>query len=316
MPADRPRLDFSRLQTYSLASRRHKVTAASFANLSAWRRSGNLSDLFPDILKGSEIKEFAAAWRETRERGKPVIVGLGAHVIKCGLSPLLIDLLERDLITGLAMNGAGIVHDYELALVGATSEEVADELGSGRFGMAEETAAGINAALAALPSDEARTAGLGDVLGRAIIASDPPFKHLSLLAACAERGAPCTVHVAIGADIIHMHPSTDGARTGQLTLNDFRRLTEQVAQCDGGIYCNVGSAVILPEVFLKALSLARNLGADVRRPVTANFDMQRHYRTEVNVLQRPTLDGGRSFQFIGHHELMIPLLYSMLVDPS
>lgn len=324
MAAEPSRLDFSRLRTYPLATRQHKVTASSFADLQAWRRSGRLSSLFPRILKGSELRDFVSTWRQARSAGKPVLVGLGAHVIKCGLSPLLIDLLRRGLISGLAMNGAGIVHDYELALIGATSEEVADEIGAGRFGMAEETAAGINAAIAAAelaPAPAAGVAvdlgagmGLGEALGRAILAGQLPCRHLSLLAACAELRLPCTVHVAFGTDIYHMHPATDGARLGALTLNDFRRLTEQVARLDGGIYCNVGSAVILPEVFIKALSLARNLGAEVRRPITANFDMLRHYRPEVNVLLRPTLDGGRSFQFIGHHELMLPLLYTMLLE--
>jgi hypothetical protein len=237
---------------------------------------------------------------------------MGAHVIKVGLSPLLIDLLERGIVTAVAMNGACVVHDFELATAGFTSEDVETQLAEGDFGMAEETGRLVNDAVAA---GSRRGLGLGRAVGEWLQAARPPHLSYSILAACARLEAACTVHVAVGTDIVHMHPACDGAAVGQASLQDFRLLAAIVADLDGGgVYLNVGSAVLLPEVFLKALTLARNLGHPVRDFVTANLDFLQHYRPTQNVVRRPVARGGRGYALTGHHELLVPLLAAAVIE--
>jgi hypothetical protein len=234
---------------------------------------------------------------------------MGAHPIKVGLGPLIIDLMERGIVSGVAMNGAGIIHDFEMAYQGATSEDVGASLVDGRFGMAEETGRFLNDAIRA-PADE----GLGAAVGRAIAGARLRYPDLSILAAGVRLGVPVTVHVSIGADIIHMHPAADGAAIGAATLRDFHLLAGIVQRLDGGTYINLGSAVLLPEVFLKALNLARNTGRRVAGLLTVDMDFVRHYRPLVNVVQRPTAPDGQGFQLTGHHEIMFPLLSAAILD--
>jgi hypothetical protein len=234
----------------------------------------------------------------------------GGHVVKVGLAPLLIDWMKRGVITSLSTHGAGIIHDTEIALFGRTSEDVAEGLKDGSFGMSRDTADFINNAIA--DPDNAEL-GFGEALGRALLDSKAPFADLSLLCSAYRAGVPLTVHVALGTDIIHQHSSADGAAIGRATLRDFRILANQVGRLDeGGVVLNLGSAVIMPEVFLKALTIARNLGCPAHGFSAANFDMFTHYRPTQNVLSRPTLTGGRKFNFIGHHEIQIPLLHAMV----
>jgi hypothetical protein len=251
---------------------------------------------------------LAGAIASARRRRRQVIAGLGAHVIKCGLSPLLIKLMEEGIVTAVAMNGAGAIHDFELAWGGSTSEDVGPALENGSFGMARETAEFINEAAAA---GYREGKGFGESLGRLLAGAKLPNAGLSILAAGARTGVPVTVHVAIGTDITHMHPSASGAAIGETSLADFHLLTGLVERLEGGVYLNIGSAVVLPEVFLKALALARNRrGGKPRRFVTANLDFLSHYRPLQNVVYRPTSGGGKGYQIIGHHEINIPLLFT------
>lgn len=301
-----------RVSTISVRARQHKAHMADFVDPQAWQTSGSLRALFPRLLKGLDIAAIVDGFVAARRRGRAILLALGAHVIKCGLSPVLIDMMQRGWLSGLVLNGAGIIHDLEIALLGATSEDVAQGLGSGAFGMVEETPRLINEALSA--RDAARL-GIGAAVGQAIAEGEYPHKDHSLLAAAHACGVPVTVHVAIGADTIHMHPSTDAALLGAATYADFQRLTVLLRGLhDGGCYWNVGSAVLLPEVFLKALTLCRNTGHAVERFITVDLDMLQHYRTEANVVRRPTQDGGRGYALTGHHEIMLPLLYAMLLQ--
>lgn len=301
-----------RVRTVSVRHRQHRVHVADFVNPQAWQASGDLRALFPRLLKGLDIVEIVDGFVAAHQRGRAIILAMGAHVIKCGLSPILIDVMQRGWLSGLVLNGAGIIHDLEVALIGATSEDVAQGLGSGAFGMVEETPRLINEALRAY---DAGRLGIGAALGQAIADGDYPHKANSLLAAAHACRVPVTVHVAIGADTIHMHPSTDAALLGAATYADFQRLTLLLRGLhDGGCYWNVGSAVLLPEVFLKALTLCRNTGHAVERFITVNLDMLQHYRTDANVVRRPTQDGGRGYSLTGHHEIMLPLLYAMLLQ--
>ena len=299
-------IDLSRVRTFPLASRASKVEAQALGRPIA--RGATIAELLaslPDLLAGRDLREAAGEIARRRKRGATVLLGMGAHPIKVGLSPLIVDLLERRVLSGVAMNGAGIIHDFELALVGRTSEEVADQLADGSFGMAEETARFLNEA-----AREGRQAGigLGAAVGRKIVDAALPNASLSILAAGARLGVPITVHVAVGTDIVHMHPGADGAAIGDTSLRDFRVLAEEVARLEGGVFVNLGSAVILPEVFLKALSLARNVGRTVNDVFTLDMDFNRHYRPLTNVVARPTLQGGRGIHLTGHHEIMFPLL--------
>jgi hypothetical protein len=306
-------LDPKGVKTYPLSARPSKVSAADAAR--PWQAGGTLRDYLeslPNHLAVQSLRKVVAAVLEARRRGKPVILGMGAHVIKVGLSPVLVDLLERRLVTALATNGACAVHDFELAYAGFTSEEVETQLAEGDFGMAEETGRVINEAV---KDGVRRGLGFGRALGEWMVAAKPAWVRQSVFAACARLDLPCTVHVALGTDIVHMHPSCDGAAVGEATQRDFRLLAAVVADLHGGgVYLNVGSAVLLPEVFLKALTLARNLGHRVRDFVTVNLDFIQHYRPTQNVVRRPVAQGGEGYALTGHHELLLPLLAAALIE--
>jgi len=302
--------DFSRIKTYSIEERKSLVSVERFADIEKYRKTGALPDLLPGFLKARDVIDLVKAIRSAGESGRPVVVGMGAHVIKVGLSPILIDLMERGVIDAIAMNGAGAVHDLEIAFHGETSEDVAAEIKEGRFGMVEQTAAHFNGALQKHATGHA---GMGEALGRYINENRMPNAGVSILAAGARLGRPVTVHVAMGTDIVHIHPNCDAEITGRATMNDFKLFTGVVSELGGGgVYMNVGSSVVLPEVFIKALSAARNLGADVTGFTTANFDMIQSYRPAVNVVNRPIQGAGRGMSITGHHEIMIPLLYHLL----
>jgi len=301
--------DFSRLTTVPIAGRRNKVDPTQLAHPpGADDRFAAFWDSLPDVLAARDLRFVAD--RLVAARGRhAVVVMLGGHVIKVGLGPLLIALMRAGVITHVAMNGSAAIHDFELAAYGGTSEDVAAGLGDGTFGMAEETGREMNAALAA---GARREWGAGEALGRALRErAAPPGGDVSVLAAAEAAGIPCTVHAALGAEIIHQHPTADGAAIGATSHRDFRRLAASLPALDhGGVVLNLGSAVILPEVFLKALTIARNLNGGRPTDFTAvDCDMQRHYRPRVNVVERPTLAGGRGVQLTGHHELMLPLLF-------
>jgi len=268
-------------------------------------------DGLPDVLGASDLRTAIAAAARAHRSRRTILWGFGAHLIKVGLAPLLVDLLERGLVSGLFMNGAGCVHDLELALMGRTSEDVGPALDDGSFGMARETGQQLNAAIRR--GAETGT-GMGEAIGREILAGSYPHKDRSVLATAARLGVPATVHVAIGTDIHHMHPTADGAALGATSMRDFDTLTGLVATLHDGVVFHVGSAVILPEVFLKALSLARNLGYAARRFTTVDLDFVRQYRPRVNVVERPTRRGGRGISLTGHHEILFPLLAAGLVE--
>lgn len=305
-------LSLDGIKTYSLSERHSKVSRQDFG--SPWRPGGSFREFthrLPRILAGADLGEVAAAWVQARKQGRPVLLGMGAHPIKVGLSPVLIDLLERGLITGVAMNGAGIIHDAEVAMVGRTSEDVDEVLGSGCFGMARETAEFLNRAIA---WGAKLGLGLGQAVGRRLLESDFPHKDLSLVAAAAAREVPLTVHVAVGTDIIHLHPSVAPEALGAATHLDFRRFAALVGGLDHGVFINLGSAVIIPEVFLKALTLARNLGHPASPLTTVNLDFVQHYRPLTNVVRRPTAGAGRGLALTGHHELLFPLLAALVIE--
>jgi len=254
-----------------------------------------------------------AAVVQARKDRRPVMLGMGAHPIKVGLTPVIIDLMERGIITSLSLNGAGIIHDFELALIGQTSEDVDKEILSGAFGMAEETGSMINNTV---KSGAEQGLGIGEAMGRMVHAGEFPYKNKSLLAAGARLGVPLTVHVAIGTDIIHMHPSFDGKATGEAAARDFKRFCSLVADLEGGVFINLGSAVLLPEIFLKAVTLSRNLGHKLQHFTTVNMDFIQHYRPNTNVVRRPTHGGGKGFALTGHHEIMFPLLAAAIIEQS
>jgi hypothetical protein len=268
-------------------------------------------DGLPDILAAHDLRTAAARIAAAVRRGRPVVLGMGAHPIKVGLGPLIVDLVERGRLAAVAMNGACLVHDFELAWNGRTSEDVGPGLDRGVFGMARETGEFLNAACRA---GVASGLGLGRSVGEAIIRERLPFRRMSILAAAARADIPATVHVAIGTDIIHMHPSADGAAIGEGSMRDFRLLAGVIARLAGGVYVNLGSAVVLPEVFVKALNLARNVGHPVAGLTTIDMDFNRHYRPTMNVVRRPTAAGGLGIHLTGHHEIMFPLLWAGVED--
>ena len=307
-----PALDFAKLRTYPVTRRHSKVSTKLFAK--PLRKGSSFKEFYdslPEILAARDLRAIAAAIVAAHRAKKTVLFMMGAHVIKCGLNPIVIDLIKRRVVTAIALNGAGIIHDFELAFAGQTSEEVDAALEDGSFGMAEETHRLINAAIV---EGHRRGWGLGEAIGRMINAKKLPHRKLSLLATCAQLGVPATVHVAIGTDIIHQHATASGAAIGETSLRDFRRLAEVVAALNGGVVGNVGSNVILPEVFLKAVSIGRNLGFPVRDFTAFDFDMIRHYRPRENVLRRPTKSGGKAYAITGHHELLIPLLARAIIE--
>ena len=306
-------VDLSRVTTIPLRQRTNKVASDDFAKPPRPGRSFRdfLASL-PNILAGGDLRAVIDGIVAARRNGRPVVVGLGAHVIKCGLSPVLIDLMERGVVTALALNGSGAIHDCEIALIGETSEDVAAGLADGTFGMVRETGEMLNRAVNRVLEQPER--GMGALLGEALDAGAAPHRQYSLLAAGHRLGVPVTVHVAIGTDITHMHPSANGAALGQATFNDFRLFAAVVAGLTGGVYLNVGSAVVLPEVFLKAFTVAQNLGAGLRDFITVNMDMLMHYRPGENVVRRPPTVGGKGFSVVGRHEIMLPLLAQAVVE--
>ena len=311
-PRKPPRIDRARVRTVPARRRPSKVRRRDEAR--PHRPGASFADFLdglPGLLGAAELRAAIDAVARARDRDRTILWGLGAHVVKVGLAPVVVDLLERGFVSGLAMNGAGCVHDLELALMGATSEDVGPALDDGSFGMARETADALNGAIA---RGAAEGLGMGEAVGREILGGRYPHKQRSILAAAARRGVPVTVHAAIGTDIHHMHASADGAALGATSHRDFETLAGLVATLEGGVYLNVGSAVILPEVFLKALALARNLGHRARRFTTVNLDFLRHYRPTVNVLERPTRLGGRGISLVGQHEILVPLLAAGLVE--
>ncbi|HEY1232795.1 MAG TPA: hypothetical protein VGH22_05400 [Candidatus Binatia bacterium] len=305
-------LDFSRVRTYPVAKRFSKVQSSLLGNPIA--KGASLRSFIrglPNILAAQHLKLIAEKIADCHRKKKTVVVGMGAHPIKVGLSPLIIKFMERGIIDALALNGAGVIHDFELAYMGETSEDVAATLKDGSFGMGEETGAFVNSAII----EGARLdLGVGAAVGRAILQNHLPYRRLSILATASRLGIPVTCHIAIGTDITHMHPKADGKALGDCSLRDFRTLTSVVATLGGGIYLNFGSAVILPEVFLKALSLARNLGNRVENLTTVNLDFLQHYRPLTNVVSRPTLETGKGYQLTGHMEIMVPLLFGAVLE--
>ena len=306
MPFTYDDFDLSGITTYPLKSRRSKSRVEDFARPAPSGGSiGAFVESLPNILAGADFKAVVRAIVEAKRTGAGIVWGLGAHVIKTGLGPVLVDLMERGFVSAIATNGAAIIHDFEVALVGATSEDVDEALGPGRFGMAEETGRLLNEAIT---EGVARGRGIGQAITSFLAAKQPQYARTSVLAAAARLQIPLTVHVAIGTDIIHMHPAASGAALGEGSLRDFRYFVSAVARLERGVYLNCGSAVVLPEVFLKAVALARNRGIGLAELTTVNLDVIRSYRAQTNVVSRPTAGTGRGYSLVGHHEIMIPLL--------
>ena len=300
------KINLKNLRTCSLNDRKSKVNVNDFSKI------GRLNELIPDILAGKNFKNLLKHIVFARKNKKPVIFMFGAHVIKCGLSPIVIDLMRKGFITSIATNGASLIHDFELSAVGKSSEDVKESLATGDFGTSRETAEFVNSAAKIAAKNNA---GLGETFGRKIIEKKLRYRSLSILAMAAQSGIPVSVHVAIGTDVVHQHGNCDGAAWGKSSYTDFVKFCGEVARLgDGGVVLNFGDAVILPEVFLKAVNAARNLGHKVRNFTTANFDMVMQYRAMENFVSRPVAKGGQGYYFIGHHELMLPLLYKELMD--
>ena len=305
-------LDFTKVRTYPVTKRFSKVQTSLLGkkltkgvSVRAFLRG------LPKILAARDLKEIVHKIADCHRKNRTVVLGMGAHPIKVGLSPLIIDFMERGIIDAIALNGAGVIHDFELAYMGETSEDVAAALKDGSFGMGEETGSFINQAI----SDGSKNnLGIGAAVGLAINQHRLAHRKLSILATAARLGIPVTSHIAIGTDIIHMHPKADGKALGDGSLRDFRTLTSVVATLNRGIYLNFGSAVILPEVFLKALSLARNLGHPIGNLTTVNLDFLQHYRPLTNVVNRPTMHGGKGYNLTGHMEIMVPLLFAAVLE--
>jgi len=306
-------ISLDEVRTYPLSSRPSKVTTADFAKtVNEGSSLGDYLNSLPNILAVQNLREIASRIHRARSLGKPIIWGIGGHVVKTGLAPVIIDLLNRGFVSAIAANGSVLVHDAEIAMVGSTSEDVDATLGEGVFGGAEETGRLLNDAARAGQEDNI---GLGEAMGRAVLAVKLQHERVSLLCAAYKARVPFTVHLTIGGDIAHFHPQADGAALGATSHTDFRLLTELVRRMNGGgVYLNVGSAVTLPEVFLKCVTVVRNLGHELRDITTANFDFIQSYRPLTNVVRRPTADGvGRGFAITGHHELTIPLLAAELI---
>lgn len=304
--------DLSGVKTYPLNSRPSKVGVSQFAKpyqkgsgVGAWL------DGLPSVLAAADFRAVVQALLAARRADRAIIWGLGAHVLKTGLSPVLVDLMTRGFVSAIATNGAGIIHDFEIALAGATSEDVDSTLGAGKFGMAEETGAELNRAIV---DGAAKGMGLGQSVGKYLHERQPPYSAISIAASAWRQGIPLTAHVGIGTDIIHMHPQASGAAIGETSLRDFRYFVSSVARLEGGVYLNCGSAVVLPEVFLKAVAIARNDGRSLDGLTTVNLDFLRQYRPQTNVVSRPTAGVGKGYSLTGHHELLIPLLAAALIE--
>jgi deoxyhypusine synthase len=305
-------LDLKNLKTYTIKDRSSKVSAEKSA---LPHKKGNSFGEFikglPDFLASQDLKAVVHAIVKAHKNKRPVVLGMGAHPIKVGISSLIIDLMQKGVIKAVAANGACIIHDFEISYIGQTSEDVGRELCTGTFGMARETGQMLNNAI---NSGVKKGHGIGYSIGEFIESSDFAFKDKSIFGVAYALDIPATVHVAVGSDIIHMHPEADGASIGEGSLRDFRLFTSIVADLNGGVYINLGSAVILPEVFLKALTIARNLGHKVEEFTTVNMDFIQHYRPRENVLRRPTMIKGQCFALTGHHEIMFPLLCAMIIE--
>lgn len=308
-------LDNTKIRTRPIRQRAAKVAVENFAR--AYQKGSGLAgfvDSLPEILAGSDFRRVVEALRQARAKQRAILWGLGAHVIKCGLNPVFIDLMKRGYVTALAFNGAGAIHDFEVALAGSTSEDVESELATGDFGTSHETAEWMNEAVR---TGDAQAVGLGEAFGRYLDERAERFPHreASLLAKAYQLRIPVTVHVALGTDTLHNHPALDGAQLGRGSLHDFRLFAALVCDLNaGGVYLNCGSAVILPEVFLKAVSLVRNLNNPLEGFTTVNLDFIQHYRPHQNVVKRPTRSSGQGISLTGHHELMIPLLAAALIE--
>jgi hypothetical protein len=313
MPFPYEEFDLSGVRTYPLSSRHSKARAEDFAR--PVQRGGSFAawfDSLPGILGAADLRRVVRAIVEARQRDAGVMWGIGAHVIKTGVSPVLIDLMERGYVSALAMNGAGVIHDFEIALSGATSEDVDEALGPGRFGMAEETGRRLNE-IVSIASQ--RGLGFGQAVSAHLAEMKPAHASRSLLVAAHRLGVPVTVHVALGTDIVHMHPDASGAAIGDASLRDFRYFTSSVARLSGGVYLNCGSAVVLPEVFLKAVALARNQGVSLDGLTTVNIDFVRLYRPQTNVVSRPVAGtSGAGINLVGHHEILIPLIAAAVIE--
>jgi hypothetical protein len=308
----RHKIDLTGIKTIPLDGRKCKVAISDFAKRG--KKSASFRSFFeslPDILAGRSLTRLVDALAMAHKNKKMVIFMMGAHVIKCGLSPLIVDLMRKGAVKAAALNGAGIIHDTEIAMIGRTSEDVGEGIIDGSFGMAKETASFINEAI---NSGFKKGLGIGEAVGGRIQKGKLPHRALSILATGHELDIPVTAHVAIGTDIIHQHPSANGEAIGEGSLLDFRNFIYSVSRLEGGVVINFGSAVVLPEVFLKAVTVARNLGFRLDRFTSANFDMINQYRPNQNVLSRPTAKGGEAYNIIGHHEIMIPLLYQALIE--
>ncbi|MBM3248174.1 MAG: hypothetical protein FJZ10_01970 [Candidatus Omnitrophica bacterium] len=308
------KINLQKIKTYSLGRRQSKVNVEDFASI--YKKGNSFRKFYqslPNVLKAQDLRKVVSAVVESRKKKKPVILMMGAHVIKCGLSPVIIDLIERKVITAIALNGACIIHDFELAFMGKTSEDVDKAILDGSFGMADETSRFINEAI---KSAAHANTGIGKSVGKAIEKDKRlKFKDLSVVYAAYKNNVPVSVHIAIGTDIVHQHMSCSGAAIGQASLKDFHNFIAEVSKLgDGGVLMNFGSAVMLPEVFLKALTVARNLGYKVKNFTTANFDMIFHYRPQQNIVHRPTQGTGKGYYIIGHHEIMLPLLASAIIE--
>lgn len=308
-----PMININKVRTYSIKKRFSKVNLADFAKTPARGRSFvQFFDSLPDILKGKDIKAVVDAVVKAHKKKKAVILMAGAHVIKCGLNPVIIELIKKKIITCVCLNGAGIIHDFEIAFQGKTSEDVAAELADGKFGMGRETADFLNNAV----QDGVNAGfGLGYAVANKMAAANLKYKDLSLIYNAYKNKVPVCVFVAIGTDIIHQHPSFNAALTGEGSLRDFHLLVKNLSALNnGGVLLNFGSTVIMPEVFLKALNLARNLGNSVKNFTSANFDMIHHYRPQQNIVHRPVMPGGSGYYVIGHHEIMLPLLAQAIIE--
>lgn len=305
-------IKLDKVKSYSIKERKSKVTTKGFGKV--FTRHGSFNEFMeslPDILAAKDLKEVVSRIITAYKNQRIIVFGLGAHVIKVGLNPIIIDLMEKGIISSVALNGAGVIHDSEIAMTGQTSEDVSEGLREGSFGMAEETATVINEAIS---QGAEKGWGIGESVGKRLLELDLPYNNLSILASATKLKMPVTVNVAIGTDIIHMHPSCNGAAIGKGSHLDFRLFSSIISRMEKGVYLNIGSSVILPEVFLKALTLVRNLGFDIKDFTTVNMDFIQHYRPLTNVVKRPTLGDGRGYSLIGHHEIMVPILAAAILE--
>jgi hypothetical protein len=303
-------LDFSEIKTFSIKDRIHKVKLSHLGSIPGGESFADFYDSLPRLLGSEDLHVVARAIAVASQKKHEVILAMGAHPIKCGLSPLIINLMEQRIITSVALNGAGSIHDFEMAFIGETSEDVAQTLRDGSFGMVEETGRILNQVMAGGCTENR---GAGESIGGHILNSGYPNANLSIQAAGVRLGIDVTVHIAIGTDTIHIHPDADGAVLGKATHLDFMKYAGHISKLDKGVYINLGSAVVLPEVFLKALSAVRNMGYEVLKFTTVNMDMLRHYRPSENVLRRPEMTGAKAINLTGQHEIMLPLLAAAIM---